>query len=461
MEYDFDTVIERRNTGCEKWNVAENELPMWVADMDFQTAPEILDAVEKRAAHGIFGYQNITQEWYEAYINWWKMRHDFLIKKEWLMFCSGVVPAISSMIRKLTTPAEKILIQPPVYHVFFHCISDSGRQVAENPLLYDGNEYQIDFKDLEQKLSDPQTTLMILSNPHNPVGKIWSREDLERIGELCKKYHVTVISDEIHCDITDPGCCYTPFASISETCRDISITCIAPTKTFNIAGLQTSAVFVSDEVLRHKVRRAITADGISGAGVFSVEAAVAAFTKGADWLDALRRYIYQNKKTVEEFLQKELPEVKLVPGQATYLLWLDCNRVFDYQAINNPVAETGTETGHQSATDSGKGIGIEAGLKTGIKTGIEAGIEAGIKAGIEAGIKAEIKAGIKAEIKEADLSSFIRQETGLYLSNGKQFGTNGKQFMRMNIACPKSMLMDGLNRLKEGVKAYEKRYRKS
>jgi cystathionine beta-lyase len=382
MKYDFDTPVNRRNTASLKWDVGENELPMWVADMDFKTAPEIKEAIMERAKHGIYGYTVIPEEWKEAYQNWWSKQHDFEIKKEWLIFCTGVVPAISSTVRKLTTPAEKVLIQTPVYNIFFNSILNNGRQVLESPLAYDGENYHIDFADLEQKLADPQTTLMILCNPHNPVGKIWDRETLARIGELCDKYQVTVLSDEIHCDLTDPGQNYIPFASVSEKCKKNSITCIAPTKAFNIAGIQTAAVVVPDKALRHKVWRALNTDEVAEPNVFAVDAAIAAFTQGADWLYELREYVYANKKRVQEFMKKEIPQIKVVPSEATYLLWLDC---------------------------SGTGMPAD------------------------------------------DLAKAIRKETGLYLSKGSQFGGNGADFLRMNIACPRQVLEDGLMRLKKGV----------
>ncbi len=385
MTYDFDTPTERRNTNSLKWDVAQGELPMWVADMDFQTAPEIREAIMKRAEHGIFGYSVIPDAWYEAYIQWWKMRHGYTMERDWLIFCTGVVPAISSIVRKLTTPAEKVLIQTPVYNIFFNSILNNGRQVLESPLRYDGKEYRIDFADLEEKLSDPQTALMILCNPHNPTGKIWDRQTLEKIGALCSRHHVTVVSDEIHCDLTDPGESYIPFASVSETCRQISITCMAPTKAFNLAGLQTAAVSVPDEVLRHKVWRALNTDEAAEPNAFAVEAAVAAFTRGADWLDALRDYLYENKKLAEAYIEKEIPDVRAVASQATYLLWLDCSGLI--------------------------GCGREA-------------------------------------------AGFLRRETGLYLSEGSQYGGNGADFLRMNIACPRAVLKDGLERLKNGLAAY-------
>ena len=329
MPYDFDTVINRKNTASLKWDVAENELPMWVADMDFETAPAVKQALEKRAAHGVFGYSVLPDAWYEAYRNWWSSRHGLQIEKEWLVFCTGVIPALSTAVRKLTTPGEKILIQTPVYNIFFNSIINNGRFVAESPLAYDGDRYTIDWEDLEQKLSDPQVSMMILCNPHNPVGNIWDRKTLERIGELCRKYHVIVFSDEIHCDLTAPGKEYVPFAGVSETCRSISVTAIAPTKAFNIAGLQTAAVMVPDELLRHRMWRALNTDEVAEPNAFAVDATVAAFGEGGEWLDALREYLQENKKTVKEYIQKEIPQIKVGSLDVTYLLWLDCSRITD------------------------------------------------------------------------------------------------------------------------------------
>ena len=308
----LDTVTDRRQSYSMKWDVKENELPMWVADMDFRTAPEITEALEKRVRHGIFGYTDVPKAWYAAYVGWWIKRHHLTIERESLLFCTGVIPAISSIVRKLTTPAEKVLLLTPVYNIFYNSVLNNGRNVLECPLSFDGKEYTVDFADLERKLSDPQTTLMILCNPHNPIGKIWDKETLERIGELCYKHHVVVISDEIHCDLTAVGKEYVPFSSVSEVCRDNSITCIAPTKTFNLAGLQTAAVMIPDKTLRHKVWRAINTDEAAEPNCFAVEAAVAAYTHGEAWLDALREYIDENRKTVGEFLKKELPALSLI-----------------------------------------------------------------------------------------------------------------------------------------------------
>lgn len=385
MGYDFDRLTDRRDWGSMKWDVPEKELPMWVADMDFETAPEVTEYLAKRAAHGIFGYSVVTQDWYRAYQDWWGRRHGLRMEEEWLIFCTGVVPAISSTVRKLTTVGEKVLIQTPVYNIFFNSIRNNGRVILESPLLYDGRQYAVDWVDLEEKLADPQTALMLLCNPHNPIGKIWDRGTLARIGELCARYHVLVLSDEIHCDLTDPGCAYVPFASASETCRDNSITCVAPTKAFNLAGLQTAAVMVPNPVIRHKLNRGLNTDEVAEPNAFAVGATVAAFTRGETWLEELRQYLSDNKKLVRTFVEKEIPELKVVPSQATYLLWLDCSGITD------------------NATE---------------------------------------------------LADFIRKDSGLYLTEGEEYGAVGRRFMRMNIACPRQRLRDGLGRLKKSVRSY-------
>ena len=389
MIYNFDLKTDRTCTNSLKWNVSDGELPMWVADMDFPTAPEVREAVLKRAEHGIFGYTIIPEEWYDAYILWWEKWHQFKMKKDWLIFSTGVVPAISSAVRKLTTAGENVLIQTPVYNIFFNSIVNNGRNVVEAPLTYDGDgkNYAVDWTELERKLADPQTTLMILCNPHNPVGKIWDKVTLAKIGELCSRYHVTVISDEIHCDLTAPGRSYIPFASVSETCRKISVTCIAPTKAFNLAGLQTAAVVVPDETLRHKMWRALNTDEVAEPNAFAVDAAVAAFTKGDPWLDALREYIAGNKQLVGEFINQNLPKIKAVCSEATYLVWLDC----------------------KSLPGDGETI-----------------------------------------------CRYLREKTGLYLSEGRQYGKGGEHFLRMNVACPRSLVEEGLNRLQKGMDAYIK-----
>jgi len=358
---------------------------MWVADMDFQTAPEIIEAINNRVSHGIFGYNIIPDEFFNVISQWWDKRHHFQINTEWMMFCTGVVPAISSIVRKMTTVGENILIQSPVYNIFYNSILNNGRHVLSSDLVYDGKEYTIDFDDLEEKLSMPQTTMMILCNPHNPIGKIWDRETLERIGELCYKHDVIVLSDEIHCDIVMPDHEYIPFASISEKCLMNSITCIAPTKAFNLAGLQTACLVVPNEKLRHKVNRGINTDEVAEPNSFAATATIAAFTKGEAWLDELREYIEENKTISYKYISDRIPSLCVVPSQATYLLWIDCSKI-----CNSSV----------------------------------------------------------------ELTNFIREKTGLYVSDGEEYGSNGNTFIRMNIACPIERLLDGLGRLEKGINLY-------
>ena len=326
MRYDFDEIIDRGGTNSSKWR-NERVLPMWVADMDFKAAPEILAAAQKRLDNGVFGYTTPPREWSEAVCGWWRRRHGVEFTPESAIFCSGVVPAMSSAVRKFTSIGDKIVVQAPVYHLFFSCIENNGRQVLINELKYENGEYGMDLADLESKLSDPLTTLFILCNPQNPVGKIWDRATLEKIGDMCEKYGVLVLSDEIHCDLTDPDARYVPYASVNEKCRQNSITCVAPTKAFNIAGFQTAAVIAPNPKIRARMSRAISTDEVGEGNAFAYVTAIAAFEKGEEWLDELRAYIYENKRLVAEFLKRENLGVRLVASDATYLLWLDCSRV--------------------------------------------------------------------------------------------------------------------------------------
>lgn len=327
MKYNFDKIPNRRGTNSLKWDVDKKELPMWVADMDFETVPEVQEALVQRVAHGVYGYSIIPDEWAMSYVNWWKNRHHFTMDPKKLIFTTGVIPALSSAVRKLTTPAENVLIQTPVYNNFFNSIRNNGRNAVENELIYDGKEYFVNWELLEKQLADPQTTLMILCNPQNPGGKIWDRETLARIGALCKEHGVVVIADEIHCDITAPGKEYIPFASVDETCREISVTCIAPTKTFNLAGLQTAAVYAENPLLHHRMWRRLNTDEVAEPNAFAIQAAIAAFTYGGEWLDEMREYVAGNKQYVTEFLQEHIPQIHAAAGDATYLMWLDCSRI--------------------------------------------------------------------------------------------------------------------------------------
>ena len=393
MTYDFETVTDRRGTWSEKWNVAEGELPMWVADMDFRTAPEIVRAIGERAAHGIFGYSYQPDEWADAYVNWWESRHGFRMERDWLVFTTGVIPAVATAVRKLTTPAEKVAVLTPNYNIFFSTILNNGRVPAEIPMALgtDGEgrpSYSVDWDALEAGLADPQTTLLIFCNPHNPTGQIWNAGTLGRVGALCKKHGVTVLSDEIHCDIADPGKGYVPFASVNEVNRSISITCLAPTKAFNLAGMHTAAVVAADPFLRHKMWRGLNTDEVGEGGTFSFTAAVAAFTKGGEWLDQLNVRIRANKDRVDAFLASELPELRSVRSDATYLMWIDVGEI---------------------AEDS--------------KT----------------------------------FCDFLRAETGLFVCPGTWYRGDGKRFFRLNVACPRVLLEDGLSRLKTGVERWKNR----
>lgn len=382
MKYDFDSIINRKNTNCLKWDLFDTKLPMWVADMDFKVAPEISGEIINKANENLYGYAIIPDEWYDAYINWWKY-YGLNMDKNNLKFANGVMPAIATIIRKLTKENDKILIQTPVYHVFFYVIEDNNREIVENQLVYKNGNYEIDFKDLEEKLADENVTLMMLCNPHNPVGKIWSRKDLEKIADLCAKYDVNIISDEIHCDLTDPDKKYTPFASISNY---DSVTTVSPTKSFNIAGLNTAAVYIVGDKLKEDIFNALDVEWVSRANIFAIIGAIAAYKNGRPWLDELRQYLYDNKKFVADFIKDEIPEIKLIDADATYLLWLDCSSL---------------------------------------------------------------------DISSKDFVKFLNEKTGVLLSAGVDFSKNSDEFLRLNIACPRKLLMNGLKAIKKGVAIYK------
>ena len=385
--FDFDLNPERRGTNSLKWDVKEGELPMWIADMDFETAPAVKAAIQRRASHGIYGYTAVPDEWYDAIIGWWKRRFDFTINKEWLQFCTGIIPAISSIVKRVTNHGDNVAVLTPVYNIFFNSIENAGRHAKECRLSYKNGEYSIDFKALEEVLSNPLTTLLIFCNPHNPTGNIWTREEIARIGALCKKHGVVVISDEIHCNFTRKGIKYTPFASVNGECADISITCISASKTFNIAGLQSAAVIVPDKHLREKVVRGLNSDEVAEPNCFAIDSVIAAFNEGEQWIDELNDYLFENRKCVCEYLKSNLPTARPVCAKATYVVWIDCSAF-------------------TSDTD--------------------------------------------------ELCEFIRNKTGLILSAGSIFRGDGKIFVRLNTACNREKLKDGLNRFAKGVKEYIK-----
>ena len=323
----FDEVVNRRNTNSYKWNVGDNELPMWVADMDFKTAPVVIDAIKRRVEIGAFGYSCVGEEYFKAYKDFWKRRHNVNIDIDEMIFSTGVVPALSSIVRKLTTVAENVVIMAPVYNIFYNSIYNNGRNILSSDLLYDGNNYSIDFVDLEEKLSRSQTTMMILCNPHNPIGKLWDYETLTKIGELCLKHNVVLVSDEIHCDIVKPGLNYVSVLSLNKDIRNNSVVLLAASKCFNLAGLQSATVVVPNKVLRHKVNRGLNTDEVAENNFFCTDAIVAALNDGEEWLNELNLYLDENKKVFSDYVIKNVPSLKVIEGEATYLVWVDTSKL--------------------------------------------------------------------------------------------------------------------------------------
>ncbi|RDU67000.1 hypothetical protein CQA53_01680 [Helicobacter didelphidarum] len=328
MQYDFSTYINRRDSYSLKWHVSENELPMWVADMDFKIAPEIHSGLQEVLQHGIFGYSVIPEEYYTSIIDWWKKRYNFCMQKEWILYATGVVPAIGAILRTKSDIGDKILIQSPVYHVFYRCIEENNRQVIVNELCFENGVYSINFDDLEQKLSDPKTKIMILCNPHNPIGKIWEKEVLQKIGHLCAKYNVLVIADEIHCDVTYNER-YTPFASIDTICAQNSISTFSPSKTFNIADLHTAFVVIANKELHDEIERVYKIEYVNNPNVFGIKASILAYSMGEMWLESLLKYLANNRAIAQDFFTTHLQELFLIPSNATYLLWVDCSKIID------------------------------------------------------------------------------------------------------------------------------------
>ncbi|AMC93629.1 hypothetical protein AOC36_06405 [Erysipelothrix larvae] len=329
MNFDFKTPVNRKGTHSYKWDVEDHELPMWVADMDFKTAPAITQAILNRTHQDAFGYNIVPQSFYDSVAKWWKKRHHWDIDPKWVMFCSGVVPAISSIVRKMTQPQEHVIVLSPVYNIFYNSIINNNRIVVESKLNYQNETYSINFEDLEAKLSDPKSTLLIFCNPHNPIGKVWDKETLKKVGDLCIKHKVLIISDEIHCDLTHPEYTYTPMASISHDISQNTITCISPTKTFNLAGLQTSAIVVANETVRKQVHRGINTDEVAEPNTFAIQACEAAFNHGEPWLNELLMILQENRETLTQAITSAFSELKIIQSEATYLAWLDCSNITD------------------------------------------------------------------------------------------------------------------------------------
>ena len=318
----FDKIVDRRNSNSAKWDVKNNELPMWVADMDFPVLPEIKKAIIDRANIDAYGYVECPNEYFLAYQSWWKRNHDLDIKRSSMIYCTGVVAAIDSIFKHLLPKGSNVVIQTPVYHVFFNCIRNNGLNVLENQLVYRNHNYEIDFDNLEELLKQENTRALLLCNPHNPVGRIWTENELQRIVDLCNKYNVLIISDEIHCDIVEPGEKYHPILSIT----DSAISLLAPTKTFNMAGIQAACIVCPNQQLKDRIESGVGQDDVGEPNYFSCPATIAAFKYGDEWVKEMNEYVYNNKRYMQDFISSNLPELHLTDNKATYLLWLDVSR---------------------------------------------------------------------------------------------------------------------------------------
>ena len=328
-QFDFDEIVVRRGTNSYKWDLPKGEdiIPMWVADMDFKTAPCIIDALKRRVEHGIFGYTFVPDSYYDAIINWFKRRHQWHIEREDILYTSGVVPAIACTLKATTMPGEKVLVQTPVYNCFFSAIKNSGCEVSENPLRREGDSYVIDFDDFERRCSDERTTVFLLCNPHNPAGRVWRKDELRRMNDICLKHHVKVIADEIHCELVMPGHTFQPFAAVDEACRDNCVVLNSPSKAFNIAGLQIANIVCHDAEWRRRINRAININEVCDVNPFGVIALQAAYNDGGEWLDALNQYIHENYLALKDFFRERLPRLEVCRLEGTYLAWINLSRI--------------------------------------------------------------------------------------------------------------------------------------
>ena len=332
MEYDFSRPTERRGTDSYKWDSAPEAdiIPLWVADMDFETFPGITEALQRRVAHGIFGYTRVPEAYYEAVCNWFGKHHGWHINREDIIYTSGVVPAVSAVIKALTLPGDQVIVQGPVYNCFFSSIRNNGCETVSNSLIYNKEElrYEIDFDDLERKLAHERARLMLICNPHNPGGRVWTRDELTRVAELCHKYGVRVVSDEIHCELTLYDNEYVPFGSLPDELSRDSITCCSPSKAFNTAGLQIANIVCRDAEVRNRIDRAININEVCDVNPFGVIALQAAYSdEGYEWLTQLRAYISSNYDLLRERFARELPKCKVMRMEGTYLAWIDCSEL--------------------------------------------------------------------------------------------------------------------------------------
>lgn len=380
MKYDFDEIIPRRGTNSYKWDSdADPEvLPMWVADMDFRTAPAVTEALTARASQGIFGYTRVPDSYYTAVSDWFANRHGWTIGASSVIYTSGVVPAISAIIKALTSPSDKVLVQTPVYNCFFSSIRNNGCLIDESPLIYSGLTYTMDFGDLERRASNPAVKLLLLCNPHNPAGRVWTRDELVRVRDICRRHNVRVVSDEIHCELTMPGFVYTPYATVDPG----AIVCVSPSKAFNLAGLQIANIVCPEADTRRIIDRAINDNEVCDVNPFGVIATEAAYRHGADWLAQLIGYIWDNYRFMQDFCRDALPALPLTRLEGTYLVWMDCRAV---------------------------------------------------------------------PFTSDELERRLLAEAKLWLNAGTMYGAAGEGFMRWNIACPRAVLAEGLNRFADFV----------
>ena len=325
MNYNFDKLTERRGSNSVKWDECNDPetIPAWVADMDFETAPCIMEALQKRVDHRIFGYTFVPDSYYKAITDWFSRKHDWDICRDWITYTSGVVPALSVSIKALTQPGDKVLIQTPVYDCFFSSIRNNGCEIVESPLGRTTDSYAIDFDDMERKVSDPALKVFVLCNPHNPAGRVWTREELTRMNDICMRHGVRVISDEIHCELVMPGHTFLPFASLSDDCQNNSITLNSPSKAFNIAGLQIANIICKDPETRQRINRAININEVCDVNAFGVTALQAAYNEGEDWLDELITYLHDNYCALRDFFATHMSEWKVLRLAGTYLTWVD------------------------------------------------------------------------------------------------------------------------------------------
>jgi cystathionine beta-lyase len=325
MLYNFDHTPNRRGTNCVKWDIAEAQgaIPMWVADMDFQVAQPITDALRRRVEHGIFGYTQVPDAYYDAIISWFQRRHGWLIQREWIQYTTGVVPALSVVVKALTQPGDKVLILTPVYNCFFSSIRNNGCETAECALIYEDGTYHVDFDDMEQKAADPAVKLFILCNPHNPAGRVWTPEELRRMNDICLRHDVKVVADEIHCELVMPGYRFTPFAAVSQACLDNAITCNSPSKSFNTAGLQIANIICNNPEVRARIDRAININEVCDVNPFGVEALMAAYNESEEWIDQLCLYLHGNYVALKDFFEANMPQLTVTRLEGTYLVWVD------------------------------------------------------------------------------------------------------------------------------------------